>query len=415
MCPAAASATVPALIFPRVVSTPSDLVAALQEARDLAVLDDVHAELVRAARITPRDVVVARDAAPALQRRTEDRIPDLGRDVDDRQEGLQLGGLEPFRVDVVGVVRGDAPLQLADVVEAVREVDDAALAQHHVEVELVLERLPELQAELVDRRALVPQVVRAHDRRVAAHVPAAEPAPLEHGHVRDAVVLREVVGRRETMPAGADDDDVVRVLRIGGAPEPLDGVRVRRPGRAALGHRPIIASRSRHSGPRRMRQMPVPASARPILVVDDDAKIVSLVRTYLEREGFEVVEARDGRSALALIAAPRSAAGRAGPDAARDRRHVRPAGGSPPDRGRRSSSCRRGARSRTGSRACGPAPTTTCPSRSHRQSSCSGSGACSPDRRPAPTPRAGASRCGWATCRSIESATRPRSTDTSCP
>jgi two-component system OmpR family response regulator len=43
-------------------------------------------------------------------------------------------------------------------------------------------------------------------------------------------------------------------------------------------------------------------SARPILVVDDDAKIVSLVRTYLEREGFEVVEARDGRSALALIA-----------------------------------------------------------------------------------------------------------------
>jgi DNA-binding response OmpR family regulator len=44
------------------------------------------------------------------------------------------------------------------------------------------------------------------------------------------------------------------------------------------------------------------ATTRPILVVDDDAKIVSLVRTYLEREGFEVVEARDGRSALALIA-----------------------------------------------------------------------------------------------------------------
>ena len=40
---------------------------------------------------------------------------------------------------------------------------------------------------------------------------------------------------------------------------------------------------------------------RPILVVDDDAKIVSLVRTYLEREGFEVIEARDGRAALAAI------------------------------------------------------------------------------------------------------------------
>ncbi len=41
---------------------------------------------------------------------------------------------------------------------------------------------------------------------------------------------------------------------------------------------------------------------RPILVVDDDAKIVRLVRTYLEREGLAVVEANDGRSALATIA-----------------------------------------------------------------------------------------------------------------
>lgn len=40
----------------------------------------------------------------------------------------------------------------------------------------------------------------------------------------------------------------------------------------------------------------------PVLVVDDDPKIVRLVRTYLEREGFRVIEAADGRSALAAIA-----------------------------------------------------------------------------------------------------------------
>ncbi len=40
----------------------------------------------------------------------------------------------------------------------------------------------------------------------------------------------------------------------------------------------------------------------PILVVDDDAKIVRLVRTYLEREGFRVTEASDGRTALAAVA-----------------------------------------------------------------------------------------------------------------
>jgi DNA-binding response OmpR family regulator len=40
---------------------------------------------------------------------------------------------------------------------------------------------------------------------------------------------------------------------------------------------------------------------RPILVVDDDAKIVRLVRTYLEREGYAVVTAGDGPAALDAI------------------------------------------------------------------------------------------------------------------
>jgi DNA-binding response OmpR family regulator len=39
----------------------------------------------------------------------------------------------------------------------------------------------------------------------------------------------------------------------------------------------------------------------PILIVDDDPKIVQLVRAYLEREGFAVVTAADGRAALAAI------------------------------------------------------------------------------------------------------------------
>ena len=45
----------------------------------------------------------------------------------------------------------------------------------------------------------------------------------------------------------------------------------------------------------------VAADASPILVVDDDAKIVQLVRTYLEREGFEVTTAADGPAALAAF------------------------------------------------------------------------------------------------------------------
>jgi two-component system, OmpR family, alkaline phosphatase synthesis response regulator PhoP len=52
--------------------------------------------------------------------------------------------------------------------------------------------------------------------------------------------------------------------------------------------------------------MPSPTAApaipsAPILVVDDDAKIVRLVRTYLERDGFSVVTAADGPAALDAI------------------------------------------------------------------------------------------------------------------
>src|SRR3954447_21769311 len=44
-----------------------------------------------------------------------------------------------------------------------------------------------------------------------------------------------------------------------------------------------------------------PLPDRPILVVDDDAKIVRLVRTYLEREGYRVATAGDGPTALEAI------------------------------------------------------------------------------------------------------------------
>jgi len=51
-----------------------------------------------------------------------------------------------------------------------------------------------------------------------------------------------------------------------------------------------------------MLDMPDPAiPTAPILVVDDDAKIVRLVRTYLEREGYRVVTAGDGPAALDAI------------------------------------------------------------------------------------------------------------------
>src|SRR5437868_14355934 len=45
-----------------------------------------------------------------------------------------------------------------------------------------------------------------------------------------------------------------------------------------------------------------PDMAAPILVVDDDPKIVSLVKTYVEREGFRVITASNGPGALKAFA-----------------------------------------------------------------------------------------------------------------
>src|SRR2546430_11249629 len=85
---------------------------------------------------------------------------------------------------------------------------------------------PELERVFVDRGALIPEVVRANDGRVAGHVAACQPASLEHGDIGDAVVLRQVIRRGQTMAAGADDDDLVRTPRLRVAPEMI-GMRMR--------------------------------------------------------------------------------------------------------------------------------------------------------------------------------------------
>ena len=55
-------------------------------------------------------------------------------------------------------------------------------------------------------------VVGAHDLRVAAGIALADGAALEHGDVAHAMILREEVRGRESVPAAADDDRVIGLL-----------------------------------------------------------------------------------------------------------------------------------------------------------------------------------------------------------
>src|SRR6266404_1805303 len=74
---------------------------------------------------------------------------------------------------------------------------------------------------LVKMGAVIPEIVRAHHRRVAPRVAAAEPALLEHRDVRDAVILGKVIGGGQAVAAGPDYDDFVFGLRRRVAPGAL--------------------------------------------------------------------------------------------------------------------------------------------------------------------------------------------------
>ncbi len=165
------------------------------------------------------------DASAPLDRCAEHRVAAV--QVDRRLDGLDLRGRQEFGVDAVQPVRVHAALGVAHVLQRVREVHHAALAEHHVVVQVLRQPFPQLHRLLVQRGRFVPQIVRAHDRRVARGIAAADPALLEHRDVGDAVLLREVVRGCQAVPAAADDHDVVLALRLRTLPLPLPVLVVR--------------------------------------------------------------------------------------------------------------------------------------------------------------------------------------------
>ncbi len=173
-----------------------------------------------------------RDAAAPLQRRAEHRVTRVGRDVEDRAEALDGIRVEPFGVDAVEPVGVDPPPSLADIGLVVRQVQDAALAQHDVEIEFGRQPLPQLQRMLVDPRAGVPQIIRADDRRVAPGIAEADRAFFEHRDIADAVLFREIISGRQPVPAAADNHDLVALSRRRLAPSrrPAPVPRQRMPG-----------------------------------------------------------------------------------------------------------------------------------------------------------------------------------------
>ena len=189
------------------------------EAGDLDALVDVDAGAPDLLREAPDDGVVADDPARRVVESAEDRPGDVVADVDLGAEPLHLVPVDHAARDAEQLVHLGALVLDDERAVGVREREVPVLREHEVEVELGGELLVERDALAVERRALGRPVVRADDRRVPAGRPGADVALLEDRDVRDPVVPREVVRRREAVRAAADDHDVVVAPERVRAPE----------------------------------------------------------------------------------------------------------------------------------------------------------------------------------------------------
>jgi hypothetical protein len=145
-----------------------------------ALLDDVDAAGVRRTRVAQATASWRTVPAARLQETSEIGKRVVRRAVEVRDPSRDLVARHELRVDAIETHRVAAAHRRVHVGRRMHEVQHAARAVHHVEVEVLRELLPQLERELVEMRVGVEVVVRAHDRRVAPGVAAAEPALLEH-------------------------------------------------------------------------------------------------------------------------------------------------------------------------------------------------------------------------------------------
>src|SRR4051812_23351224 len=188
LCPAAARPTTPAPIRPRVVSTPTTRSPSLTKpvTSQCWMTSTPMASQARAkAHATWSCLAIpARgwNVPPSTGYRTSGEVLRIGQtfatsSVSSHSASTPLSrlaltrraraGAQPLGVPAVERVGVAPPVRLTHVLQRVRQVEHPALAEEEVVVQLLGQLLPQLQRELVDPGALVPQVVGPDDGGVA--------------------------------------------------------------------------------------------------------------------------------------------------------------------------------------------------------------------------------------------------------
>ncbi len=152
------------------------------------------------------------DAGARLPNASMDRKTRFWREIVDRRDAAHILRREQLGVDAVDLhgvdgSGGDLHLRLA-----MADRHHAARREHDVVVQLSGQAFVEPMRQAIERDALRVEIVGADHRCVPPGIAAADPAFLEHRRAANSVSLGEIIGRRQTMAAAADDDGVVRRL-----------------------------------------------------------------------------------------------------------------------------------------------------------------------------------------------------------
>src|SRR5215471_17312322 len=193
---------------------PQSYAACNMQAGHCAVLDDPHAVHGSGTRVSPGYGIVPYRTAAALQKAPDDGISSRVIEIDLGSKRGELASIQERCIDP-GQAHGVAPLRgTIHLIIRGRQLDDAAWAIHHIEVELSGKRLPASQGVLIKVVILRQEVVRPDHRGIAAHIAVADDAAVEYADPRNAVLPGEIVRCREAVSPGSDDDHLIAILWI---------------------------------------------------------------------------------------------------------------------------------------------------------------------------------------------------------
>jgi len=93
--------------------------------------------------------------------------------------------------------------------------------EHHIVIQFLAQPFVKRARQFINGNRRILQVIGADNGGIAPRIAAAQPALFQNGDIRHFMVLGEVIGGGQAMPAGPHDHRVILRLRLWRTPGPL--------------------------------------------------------------------------------------------------------------------------------------------------------------------------------------------------